>query len=268
MPGSFRNYGQVMDGPIPPADTPPDAKLAELLVEALKVAIHAPGEHRLYQSGKLPGLFTARAGPPNDAALYALRTGLLETVRTEAKGKVITEWVCATPKAVAFVHDHDSPRSILRELKDVLQVTNAAVPLFLAEARTEFATFAAKFEERASELLSRLDDMAKRCEAALRRAETSGPAVSDPVGQVIPWALPALEYLDRRRETGLATVCPLPELFRAVCVRFPGLELPAFLEGVKRLHDIRALRLVPAVEMPEPEYAVVADGKLMYAAGR
>ncbi|MFM8275104.1 MAG: hypothetical protein ACKODX_22610 [Gemmata sp.] len=248
--------------------TTPNPRRDELLLEALKVALHGAGEHRLFQSGKLPGLFPSRTGSSSEAALLALRDGLLETVRTEAKGKQIIEWVCATPKAVAFVHEHDSARSILRELRDVLRTTHAAVPEFMAEARAELARLAANFEEKGAAMLSRLDDLAKRCEAALRRAEARVPQVGAQVAHVVPWATAALEYLDRRSETGARGPCPLPELFHALRTSLPGLTLPGFHEGLGRLHDVRAVRLAPAAEMTEPEYAVVVDGKLAYAVTR
>lgn len=263
-----------MDGPSPIADPAApalagnDPRRAELLLEALKAAIHTPGEHRLFQSGKLPGLFPSRAGLSNETALLALRDGLLETVRTEAKGKLITEWVCATPKAVGFVHEHDSPRSILRELKDVLQTTRTGVPQFMADARAELAALSANFEEKAAAMLAQLGDLAKRCEAALRRAEAGGQVIAAPVGQLVPWAMTALEYLDKRAESGVTHACPLPELFHAVCVKFPQLGLAEFHDGIKRLHDVRAVKLTPTAAIPEPEYAVVVEGKLMYAVGR
>jgi hypothetical protein len=264
-----------MDGPnLSEAHAPggfvalPNPRRDELLLEALKVALHAPGEHRLFQSGKLPGLFPSRAGTSSEAALQALRDGLLETVRTEAKGKLITEWVCATPKAVGFVHEHDSARSILRELKDVLRTTHTAVPAFLAETRLELSQLAANFEEKAAATLSRLDDLAKRCEAALRRAEARAPQVGPQVAQVVPWATAALEYLDRRTETGVSGPCPLPELFHALRASFADLTLHSFHDGLRRLHDVRAVRLAPAGAMSEPEYAVVVDGKLAYAVTR
>ena len=265
-----------MDGPSPHADAHApsgfvavsDPRRAEYTLEALKTALHTAGEHRLFRAGKLPGLFPARAGIAADAALQAIRDGLLETVRTEVKGKLITEWVCATPKAVGFVHEHDSPRSILRELKDVLHTTRTGVPAFMAEAKAELAALSANFESRAAAMLAHLDDLAKRCEAALRRAETTGPVVGEAVGRLVPWATAALEYLDRRLESGATGDCPLPELFHALTPRFPALTLSAFQDGVRRLHDVRAVRLQPRDMMHEPEYAVVVDGKMMYAAGR
>ena len=117
-------------------------------------------------------------------------------------------------------------------------------------------------------MLSRLDDLAKRCEAALRRAEARAPQVGAQVAHVVPWATAALEYLDRRSEAGASGPCPLPELFHALRASLPGLTLPGFHEGLGRLHDVRAVRLAPAAEMTEPEYAVVVDGKLAYAVTR
>jgi hypothetical protein len=78
----------------------------------------------------------------------------------------------------------------------------------------------------------------------------------------------ALEYLDARTETGVQGYCPLPELFAALRERLPSLTLPDFQDGVKRLHEMRALRLQPASEMAEPEYAVLVDDQLMYSAAR
>src|SRR5439155_21708918 len=108
----------------------------ELLLDALKAAIGTPGEHRLFRSGKLPGLFPSRAGPSADAALVAIRDGLLETVRTETRGKLVVEWVTATPRGVAFVHEHDSPKSVLRELKALLDASLIGVPALISVARS------------------------------------------------------------------------------------------------------------------------------------
>jgi hypothetical protein len=240
----------------------------ELLLDALKSALGRPGEHRLFRSGKLPGLFPSKAGTSAEAALFALRDGLLETVRTETRGRLVTEWVKATPKGVAFVHDNDSPKSVLKELKALLDTTRAGLPAWMVEARTDLASLSARFEERAAVVLERLDDLAARVEAALRRAEANPPRIAEPVGKVIPWAVEALEYIDRRATGGAAGECPLPELFHAVRARFPELTLPAFHDGLRRLYDVRAVRLTPMAEMTEPEYAIVIEGRLTFAAAR
>lgn len=240
----------------------------EVLLAALKAALAAQGEHRLFRSGKLPGLFPSRAGESAELALQALKDGLLEVVRTETRGKIVTEWVTATTKAGPFVHEHDSPKAALRELRDVLAATRAGVPAWLDEARAEVAQLSERFESHATALLRRLDDLADRIDAAIRRSELQAPQVAGAVADVVPWAADALAVLDRRRASGVGSSCPLPTLFAEVKARHAGLTLPSFHDGLRRLHDVRALRLAPAAEMPEPEHALLADGALMYVAER
>jgi hypothetical protein len=69
------------------------AKRHTALISALRTALANPGEHRLFRSGKLDGLFSMRTGAIGDAASLGLRAGYLEKVRTEEKGKVVIEWV-------------------------------------------------------------------------------------------------------------------------------------------------------------------------------
>jgi hypothetical protein len=252
----------------PASYTAPGSPHLDALLEALKTAIAIPGEHRLFRSGKLAGLFKSRVGVSAEAALATVREGWLEVARTETRGKVVTEWVRATPKAVTFVHDHDSPKSILRDLKQVLDATRTGIPAWMEEAKAEVAALSSRFEERAASLLAKLDDLATSVEAALRRAETDGPAVAEPVSRVVPWAIEALEYLDRRATTGAAGECAMPELFHAVRVKFPDLTLPGFHDGLRRLHDVRAVRLVPGDEVDQPEYAMLAGGGMVYRVGR
>jgi hypothetical protein len=260
-----------MDAPDPHAPIPPDPRRTELLLDALKVAVAEAGEHRLFRAGKLAGLFPSRAGSSAAAALLAISDGLLETVRTETRGKIVTEWVRGTPKAVGFVHDHESPKSVLREMREVLHAARAGVHPWMADAKAELAAMSARIEEHAAATLRRLDDLADRVEDALRRAEAQRPAVAPGVGQVVPWALDALEYLDRRKDSGATGDCPLPELFHALRVKVPALAVGEFHDGLKRLHDVRAVRLTagePASVITEPEYAAVVDGRLMYWVGR
>jgi hypothetical protein len=257
----------VAPGDDQPAPIPPHPQRTELLLEALRAAIAAPGEHRLFRSGKLAGLFRSRVGLAAEAALNALRDGLLETVRTETKGKVVTEWVRATPRAVSFIHEHDSPRSILRELKDVLATTRSGVPTWMTEMQREAASLSARFEEHATAMLARLDELTLRVEAALRRAETR-PTVSDGVSRVVPWAIEALEYLDRRTASGAHGDCPFPELFHAIRLKCADLTLPEFQNGLRRLHDAGAVRLTTAAAMNEPEFAMLVGGRMVGAAGR
>lgn len=234
------------------------AKLTRLLLDALTHAIAVPGEHRLFRSGKLAGLFPSRTGASADAALRALTEGLFETVRTESKGKIVVEWVRATARGVAFVSDHDSPAAVLRELRDVLGAARGGVPVWMADARDQAAALTAAFERQAAEVLQRLDALTERVEAALRRADSAHLRLPDPVAAIVPWAVEALEYLDRRKSAGAVGDCPLGELFDALRARHPNLTVPQFHTGLRRLHDAAAVRLrAEAGELPDPEFALM-----------
>lgn len=235
----------------------------DLLLEALKTALADPREHRLFQSGKLPGLFRSRFGPPAEAALFAIKEGLFETVRTEAKGRLIVEWVRAGPKGVGFVHDHDSPKAVLSDLKHLIGETRGGIPVWMADVRTEIARLSTQFEQRTREMTARLDELARRVDAALRRIETA-PRLDAPVARLVPWGEAALEYLDRRNSAGARGPCPLAELFHAL--EQPALTVPEFHDGLRRLHDNRAVRLLGNGTHPtlrtDPEYAMLVGPEL------
>ena len=240
---------------------PPDydiEKRTELTLDALKLALATPGEHRLFRWGKLPGLFPGRAGASGEAATAAVREGRLALVRTESKAKLVVEWVRITPAGVAWVDANDSPKAVLRELKELLDGARDGVPGWMHDAKEQAALLAQRFEARAAEMLARLDSLAARVDDALRRAEVAPPQLASPVAEVVPWGVAAMAYLDRRKTAG-APVCPLPELFAAL-----GGDLPMgeFHDGLRRLHDVRAARLVP-MELTEPEYAFVIEGRLV-----
>ena len=240
----------------------------ELVLDALKNALAQPGEHRLFQSGKFPGLFPSRTGPSSEAALFAIKLGLFETTRTEAKGRLIVEWVRITPKGVSYAHDRASPKAVLRELREVLGETRAGLPLWMAEMRGEIAGLAAKFELRSRELTQQLDQLSRSVEAAIRRAEVSSTKLSGELVQLVNWGESALEYLDRREKAGANGDCPLRELFEALRETSPGLTVPDFHRGLKHLHENRAVQLVSGFEAPDPEYSLLMGAELCGCARR
>ncbi len=180
----------------------PTDKVTEVLLEALKRGLSRPGEHRLYKSGKLEGLFPGRAGAGAEAAARALREGLIETARTETKGKTVIDWVRLTPKAVDFVHDHESPLRALEELRDELRATRDRVPAWSEEARRTLAALGERLADDSARMLQRVEALGARVEEALRRLELLGPHVPEAVAQAVPWAEEALAYLEKRRGGG------------------------------------------------------------------
>jgi hypothetical protein len=243
-------------------------KVTESLLTALKHALAEPGEQRLFKSGKLDGLFPSKTGVNAEAAVVALRDGLLEKVRTETKGKTSIDWVKLTPRGVNYLHDQESPVQVLRELRAELRSGRDGVPAWLAQLRQDFLAAGDRLAEEVRKYLQRLDALTARVDEALRRAEAATPTVSDELLQAVPWSADALTYLDRRAEGD----CPLPELFTALRERHPDLSLTTFHNGLRRLHDRRLLRLLPftapAEQLPQPEHALLDDATVYYHVAR
>jgi hypothetical protein len=258
--------------PPPVTQAKPTEGLTDALLAALRVAVGAPGDHRLYRSGKLPGLFGARSGPASVAAVTALAEGYVETVRTETLGKWLIEWVRVTPRGVEFVHAHDSPAAVLRELRSVLGQSRDGVPAWMADARQAVSALSATFETQAAAMLARLDALTERVDAALRRADLDATRRPDPATELVPWATAALAYLDRRARAGAEGACPLGELFRALEPAF-ALTLADFHAGLLRLHAANALRLAATAGLPtdvpsDPEFTLLHGTDLFAFARR
>lgn len=247
-------------------------RVIDSLIDALKRGLAQPGEHRLFRSGKLDGLFAARNGAPGEAATRALREGLVEVVRAEARGKTTIDWVRLTPRAVEFLHGHESPVRALQDLRRELQTTRDGVPAWQAELRQALGALGDKLTQEAQRLAQRLDALSQRVDEALERLALVGPNLPEGVAQAIPWAKDALDYLERRKSGGVATPCPLPELFAAVAAERSEFSLPLFHEGLRQLKERRLVTLQiwtsESGEMAQPEYALLDGGSLYYAITR
>jgi hypothetical protein len=239
---------------------------------ALKDALLDPGsEHRLYRSGKLDGLFPSKAGPSAEAAARALRAGLLEGARTETKGKTVIEWVRLTARGVDFVHEQESPVHALHELRDLLRADHRAVPMWLDDMRAGLAAFDQRLALDAQKWLQRLDALARRVDTALKRLEDERPLLPRELVSAQPWVVDAVNYLDRRRSGGAPAECPFPELFTALARQHQDLSIGVFHDGLKRLSERRVVRLMPATDfaaLPQPEFALLRDGEVLYYAAR
>lgn len=230
-------------------------KVTHILIVALKQALAEPGEHRLYRSGKLAGLFPSRSRHSTAAAAQALRDGLLEVVRTEPRGKFTIDWVRLTPKGVDFVHQQESPLATLRELRELLRLNQQGIPGWLAQ-----------IHEQVGALSRKLESLQQRVEEAISRVEATLPRIPQDTLRVVPWAEAVVAYLERRQAGGAPSVCPLSELFHAVQAHHAELTVADFHAGLRRLFDRGVVRLLPWEKvngLPEPEFAL-PDGPTTY----
>jgi hypothetical protein len=247
-------------------------KVTDALVEALRQALAAGNEQRLFKSGKLDGLFPGRSGANAEAATRALRDGLLEGTRTETRGKTTIEWVKLTPRGVDFLHEHESPARVLDALRTALRAVRQSVPQWQSELLQDLDALTARITEDSQQLMQKLDALTRRVEAALKRLEDERPELSDGLAAVVPWGRDGLGYLQRRRASGAPDDCSLPELFKAVTALHADLSIAAFHEGLRRLHEEKVLKLVPfdpsSATLPQPEFALLDRGLLFYHVGR
>jgi hypothetical protein len=247
-------------------------KVAESLVDALRQCAAEGGEQRLFRSGKLAGLFASRGGANAEAAARAVREGLLEVVRTEVKGKTAVEWVRLTPKGVDFLHEHDSPVRVLEELREILRINQEGAPVWLGKMQQDLWALGNQVTEDVQRLTRHLESLSQRVEEALRRADLGKAQGPNGVPATVPWALEALAYLDRRQSAGGKDQCPLPELFAALRQKHADLSITAFHDGLRRLYDRRAVRLLSFKgqpdELPEPEFALLDGAAVLYYVAR
>ncbi len=251
-----------LPNPDHPAAVIPTARRTQLLLDALKSAVAEAREHRLFASGKFTGLFPNRSTACAEASHEAHQLGLFETVRTETKAKQVIEWVRITPKGIAYLHDHDSPKAVLQDLKATLGATAQGIPDWMHDTREQLAELKIEFEARSGEMIAQLAELTQRVEAALRRVDAATPKLPTILQTVVPWGVTALEYLDSRREVLASGDCSLRELFVALRPKFPELSVPEFHTGLRRLHDNRSVRLSRTESGTDPEYAILIGAEL------
>src|SRR5215831_1199528 len=156
-----------------------------ILLAGLRAALSGD-EHRLYRSGKAEGLFASKSGPAGEAAALAIREGLFEYARTETRGRFEIEWVRLTAKGVEYLYEHDSPRAVLGEMRDMLTAARTGIPVWQDEMLKSLERLASDITAEMARYLGKLDALSMRVEEALRRAEVA-PEVNPALQAVVPW---------------------------------------------------------------------------------
>lgn len=245
-------------------------QMTRIVLDALKQAVTERGEQRLYKSGKLPGLFAGRTGTSAEAALRAVRDGFFEVVRTESKGKTVTEWVRATPKGIEFLHEHESPARAMEDLRAALQMTQEGFPVWMTDIRQQLHALGTRLTEEVQTITHRLDMLSQRVMESLRRSDAA-VTLPEELATAVPWGPDALAYLDHRKTLGVVNHCSLPELFTALKEKHADVPVKDFHNGLRTLHDRGVLRLLPSENadgLAEPEFALPSGAEVYYYVSR
>lgn len=234
------------------------------LLEALKIGSLECGEVRLYRRGKLPGLFAQRTRRSAEIANQAVADGLLEGTRVETVGTTTVEWVRVTPKGLNYLLESEAPIRALQELRETLAVNQQGLPIWAAETRARIDELSKQFAVEVGAMRERLEQLSRRVTEAIERIEKQ--KVQTPTPLTVPWAQETLNYLDRRRQVGLGTRCPLADLFTSLKDKHAELTVKEFHSGLRQLHLGKAISLLPSTgagDTPGPEYALL-DGAAVY----
>jgi hypothetical protein len=146
-----------------------------------------------------------------------------------------------------------------------------AVPVWLDEMRAGLHALADRLAADGQKWQQQLEALTRRAEDTLRRMDEAIPLLPHDLAEAYPWAIDALNYIDRRHSGGAPNDCPLPELFAALTRAHPHLSVMVFHEGLRRLQERRAIRLQTAnglADLPQPEFALFDGGKVLYYAAR
>src|SRR5207245_792062 len=162
---------------------------------------------------------------------------------------------------------HESPLRALNDLKEMLNTSQEALPSWLGQMQGNLQQLSNRLSQEAERWTKHLQALDRRIDEALKRI-SAGPSISNGMVAMVPWAPDALAYLDRRGTGTHSRSCSLPELFAALKQDHDDLSLTTFHNGLRRLQDGRVVRLLPFSEppdkLPEPEYALLDGGTVLY----
>jgi hypothetical protein len=239
-------------------------KSTQLILDALGRAAVDPAGLRLHGNKKTPGLFAAGAAA-KQAAQRCKDEGYLHVVRTEAKGKTVTEVCALTEKGLAYLLAQVSPKKVLEDFVRTLEGRQAQVGELVSTARQWQADFDA-FKATVEKVLQQLNQPTRPGPGPLG-AYQAGTHQSNGSETWLPGLL---DQLREWQASGAMEDCPLPELYRRARQAAPDLTIGHFHDGLRSLHSREQIYLHPwtgpLYEVPEPSHALLVGHEIAYYA--
>ena len=248
---------QAREGPL--AD-----KSTQLVLDALGRAAVDPAGVPLHGNKKTPGLFAASAAA-KQAAQRCKDEGYLGVIRTETKGKTVSEVCALTEKGLAYLLAQVSPKQVLEDFVRALETRQSQVGELVSTARQWQANFDA-FKATVEKVLQQINKPSQAGPGPLGayHAGTHQSNGSD------TWLPALLGHLREWQGSGAMEDCPLPELYRQARQTAPDLTIGHFHDGLRSLHDREQIYLHPwtgpLYEIPEPSHALLVGHEIAYYA--
>jgi hypothetical protein len=234
-------------------------KSNQLVLDALHRAVAEPAGVPLFGGKKATGLFAASA-PAKKAAQLCKDEGLVQTIRTETRGRTAHEICAITEKGLTFLLNQTSPKHVLESLVRALESRRAQVSELVESARRTQAGFEG-LQASAEKALRQLQQPPNPTSLPMEKTNGNG---ADAAGKAI------LGTLTRWQASGALEDCPLPQLYRSVRESVPSLTIGQFHDALRRLQERMQMYLHPwtgpMYELPEPAFALMVGHEIAYYA--
>lgn len=230
-------------------------RLTPLLLEALGRAAAEPDGLPLHGGKAAPCLFTATPAG-KQAAQRCKDDGLLQTLRTEAKGKTATEFCAITEKGLAFLLAQVNPKQVLEDFIRSLDARQEQMNRLLDAAR---------------HMQGSLEALKVAAEKVLQHAARPTSVGPSPSSNGSPsWTFAVIAHLTRWHDSGASEDCALTELYAEARKAAPGLTIGQFHDGLRALQQQQRIYLHPwtgpLYDLPEPALALLVGHEIAYYA--
>lgn len=222
-----------------------------LLLNALARAAGTPDGLPL-RGGKV-GLFPGTS-PGRRAAQAALANGHLRVVRTEKRGKAVSEHCGLTDHGLDLLLQQADPSAVLERLLAAIEARQGELH---------------DLSEGVRHCAASLDELRRHTQRTLERVRTDNAGIPTPSQKSAQdWKALVPAFLRHWAEAHPAEDCPLPELYREVQQNAPGLTLGQFHDGIRALYEHEQVHLHPWTgpmhEIPDPALAMLIGHALAY----
>lgn len=240
-----------------------------LIREALERAVADPGPRKLHGTKANPGIFLSSSGAAKAAAQQAVERGLI-VARGEQRTKTKSVPLYGlAPAGVTYLLEHDPVRQLLSATRDgVEQLTRqaAAGQQTLLQVQQQLAQLRTVVQESVARVAS--PDVSRMLAAAQPAA--AAPCTSEPraAGPHRELADEIVRFVQEQKRQAPLRPIDLPQLYRVVRARQPGLTLGQFHDLLRGLAEARRIRLSPFTQamyqLAEPECALLVGREVMY----
>ena len=228
-------------------------KSTSLILEALSRAAAEPDGLHLHATKGVTGLFPASPAA-RQAAQRCKDEGLLQSVRTETRGKSVAEVCAITEKGLAYLLAQASPKQVIEDFIRALDARQGQLSSIVDSVR-------------------RMQNSLDSIRAAAEKLASIGPCPVGPapstnglgscLGELVG-------HLTRWLHAGANSDCPLPDLYRHAVKSANHLSIGEFHDGLRKLHEEKRIYLHPWTgplsDLPEPSLALLVGHEIAFYA--